>query len=271
MNQSSEIGMSPELRRICDLASAMVARVKTDLEGRRADTLAKNATLYWFAKGAKTYEAILNLWELGYWQDAAMLGRTVLDIFFQIAYLATDPERLATKFWDDPGPRWSKMLKDVIAHGEPDADVRAAFAEFLARKNITEDEIGRVDSWWVDDLAQKTEGNSKRPNRQIRSLAEATGMKRAYVSQYPLLSFLVHSSSPAWRYYLIPKPAGPAVDWGANPPLAELRAEAEMMLSVAPVVLADVINAMSQIWELDYSNELKAFAGVLQEYNTQHI
>lgn len=42
-----------------------------------------------------------------------------------------------------------------------------------------------------------------------------------------------------------------------------------MMVSGAPVYLADVIRAMSPIWNLDYSDDLAAFDEALKEYNGQ--
>lgn len=269
MNPHGEIEMSPPLRRICDLVAELVARVKRDLEKRPLDNLPKKITLYWFAKAAKTYEATLRLWTIGYWQDAAILGRTIWDIFFQVAYLATDPERLASKFWADPIPRWSKMLKDIAEHGVPDEETRTWFAEYLKRTNISEDEIRRVESWWVDESADENRVESKRPNRQLRSLAEAVGSERAYLSQYPVLSFLVHGSPPAMRYYVLVMPDRFAVDWTANSPPADVYNEAEMMLSAAPVVMADVIQAISAIWGLDYSDELAVFKEMVKEYNEQ--
>jgi hypothetical protein len=74
--------------------------------------------LYWFAKAAKTYDAILLLWREGYWQDAAALSRTILEIAFQAKYLSEDPEQRAALFKDHDTRLRVKMLKTADEYNE---------------------------------------------------------------------------------------------------------------------------------------------------------
>jgi Family of unknown function (DUF5677) len=67
--------------------------------------------LYWFVKAAKTYDAVLLLWREGYWQDAAALTRTILEVVFQSKYLSEDPEPRAKLFMIHDQRDRLKMLK----------------------------------------------------------------------------------------------------------------------------------------------------------------
>src|SRR5713101_8892147 len=93
-----EVLMTPALSRICSIASSLADEVRRDILSTPADRPALWVLTYWFAKAAKSYDAALLLWKSGYWQDAAMLGRTILEIALQAMYFRKEPERFAAEF-----------------------------------------------------------------------------------------------------------------------------------------------------------------------------
>ncbi len=57
--------------RVCTLVTELCEEVRLDLINHQtATSLSQGVMLYWFAKAAKTYGAVLLLWREGYWQDA---------------------------------------------------------------------------------------------------------------------------------------------------------------------------------------------------------
>src|SRR5260370_21858866 len=91
--------MTEELQRLLDLVSRLSERARGDLRNLPSKTtLAQGVMLYWFAKGAKTFDAIRLLWQDGYWQDASSLSRTILELMFHSYYLRRDPEAPADLF-----------------------------------------------------------------------------------------------------------------------------------------------------------------------------
>ena len=91
--------MTEELKRVCGLVSRLSEKARADLKNRsHQPSLPKGVMLYWFAKGAKTYDATRLLFEEGYWQDAGALSRTILEIVFQSKFLSEDPEAHAELF-----------------------------------------------------------------------------------------------------------------------------------------------------------------------------
>jgi Family of unknown function (DUF5677) len=120
--------MTKELSRICDLVTDLCNKVREDLRNHQTETsLPQGVMLYWFVKAAKTYDALLLLWREGYWQDAAALARTILEIDFQAKYLSEDPEPRAKLFIIHDERERLKMLKNADKYKDPSVTEIADF------------------------------------------------------------------------------------------------------------------------------------------------
>jgi len=120
--------MTRELENVCELVSKLCDKVREDLRNHQTTTtLAQGVMLYWFVKAAKTYDALLLLWREGYWQDAATLARTILEIVFQSKYMSNDPEPRAKLFMVHDERERLKMLKTADKYNDPSATDIADF------------------------------------------------------------------------------------------------------------------------------------------------
>src|ERR1700680_1118840 len=58
----------------------------------------KAATLFFLTKAFKSYQAVHLLCSAGFFQDGAVLSRTMFEIFLQVAYMAGNPMERAPMF-----------------------------------------------------------------------------------------------------------------------------------------------------------------------------
>lgn len=164
----------------------------------------KGHMLFFLAKAFKTYEAIHLLSAAGYFQDAAVLTRTVFEITLQSSWMALDPIKRGDLFAKhDPVDRYylyQKLSKypDLVEGIEKRQ-------EELARLQAVFDELSEAfqkgKGWWGNDL---------------RWLARELGMEKAYLRVYPLYSPLVHSTSTSVKYYLTQDDQGIHIDISAS-------------------------------------------------------
>src|SRR5260370_40086905 len=128
--------MTEELQRLLDLVSRLSERARGDLRNLPSKTtLAQGVILYWFAKVAKTFDAIRLLWQEGYWQDASSLARTILELVFQSEYLSRDPEAHAELFMSHDARQRVKLLKTLDAYNDPtDTDISSHLSTLTLTK-----------------------------------------------------------------------------------------------------------------------------------------
>ena len=73
------------------LLGALFAKLDCDkMLDNKSDTEReyKDATLFFLAKAIKSYRAVHLLCSSGFFQDAAVLSRTIFEIYLQVAYMA---------------------------------------------------------------------------------------------------------------------------------------------------------------------------------------
>jgi hypothetical protein len=167
---------------------------------------------YWFAKAAKSYDAAIVLWKNGYWQDAAMLGRTILEIALQAMYFRKEPEKFAAKFFAHETGEKNILFKDMTEYTDSD-EIRGEIQKFFAEQNLDPASFKRQQNWWgsrsIWDLV-----------KEIQAQDIYVDAKNIYRSQYASLSMLVHGTPFARRYYVRQQGNSGLVDWraGAPPP-----------------------------------------------------
>ena len=207
--------------------------------------------VYWFAKAAKSYDATILLWRNGYWQDAAMLGRTILEIALQAMYFRREPERFAAEFFAHETLQRNILFKDMAEHTESD-EIRGEIQKFFSEQNLDPAAFKRQRNWWgngsIWDLVE-----------EIRKQNIYVGADNIYRSQYVSLSMLVHGTPFARRYYVLQREDSVLVDWRPSAASSVVRNDsAEAIVTSAPTGLLDVIDVLAAIWGFDYGEDLSA-------------
>jgi uncharacterized protein DUF5677 len=252
--------MTPALSRICSIVSSLAEKVRRDLLSHPADRPVRWVLTYWFAKAAKSYDAAIVLWKNGYWQDAAMLGRTILEIALQAMYFRKEPEKFAAKFFAHETAERNNLFKDMAEYTNSD-EIRGEIQKFFAEQNLDPAAFKRQQNWWgsrsIWDLV-----------KEIQAQDIYVDAKNIYRSQYAPLSMLVHGTPFVRRYY-VRQQGNSGFDWRAGAPPPELFEFAATILTSAPTGLLDVIDVLATIWGLDYSEDLSAAREAVIEFNRE--
>jgi hypothetical protein len=256
--------MTPALAAICDTVSALAEKVRRDLQSRPASKLAQWVLIYWFAKAAKSYDAAILLWRSGYWQDAAMVGRTILEIALQAMYFRREPDRFAAEFFAHETVQRNILFKEMAEYTNSEK-IRSEIQKFFAENSLDPAAFKRQRHWWgkgsIWDLVE-----------EIREQGIYIGAENTYRSQYVSLSMLVHGTPFAVRYYIVPQEDSMFVDWRAGSPSASARVRydfAETIVTSAPTGLLDVIDVLAAIWEFDYRDDLSAARNVIEKFSDE--
>jgi hypothetical protein len=155
----------------------------------------KASFLFFTAKAFKSYQAIYTLCSNGFFQDAAILHRTIFEIFLQALYMAEDHIRRAELFKNhDIAERYFRYLKlskfpDLVSSIERQ---ESALEELKSQFSEIEEEYKKNKGWWGSDLRWLAE--------HVQSDDHAA--EKNYLKLYPLFSELVHSTSPSVKYYI---------------------------------------------------------------------
>jgi hypothetical protein len=243
--------MTEKLDIICQLITDLSEKVKRDLRSRNTPTTAaQGVMLYWFAKAAKTYSAIVLLWREGYWQDAAALARTLLEIAFQSKYLS-----------EDPGPRAELFLKH-------DKRQRVKFLRVADKYNdgIDTDIQDHIHAIEDDTVVKQRWRNWWGEKQDISRLAELAGLSPAYELQYAFLSIFIHSASPGISSYIYGSGDTVRVDWKANPPAPEKTGVAKTLIAGAATYIMDMISALAIVYGFEYESDLQTAKDAIEEF-----
>ncbi len=197
----------------------------------------KGAFLFFAAKSFKSYQAIYTLCSSGFFQDAAVLHRTVFEIFLQALYMAEDPRPRAKLFMKhDVAGRFFRYLKlskypelvDAIEKRQDELEkLELQFKE-------VEEEYKRNKGWWGADLRWLA--------GQLPS--DNNAAEKNYLKLYPLYSDLIHSTSTSVKYYIFDED-GFEADYEPSRRGAKLAA---FPLATACVLLTAHVAAA--VWEL---------------------
>ncbi len=95
----SVAGVSPKANAIIEITRHLANKARRDIAGNSAISASRMIGTFWFAKAAKSFDAACLLWEHGYWQDAAAVARTILELAYQARYFKTDPSTFAPQFF----------------------------------------------------------------------------------------------------------------------------------------------------------------------------
>lgn len=170
--------------RIYGLGSGLRAKLMTDPV---KTTPSNKALIFFFGRSLKTYHAAAELLRMGFWQDAAVLGRVLREAEYQVRWIVRGGDEIAQLFLQDYSRNRRNIMKTLAKHG--DAEIKAQAQDIV--KSTPADET--LDEWWRNWW-------SKRPNEGIGWLAGQLGY-RAHRFEYGTLSAFVHTSPAVMDFY----------------------------------------------------------------------
>lgn len=163
---------------------------------------AARALMFQFGRSFRTFQAIGLLLHQGYTQDALVLSRTLLEAYFDMAFIAKFPSD--AKLFLEHGVNLEKRFWNKVA--ERDEGIHAHIARFRA------DEL--------PEIAESTSGihGSWHPKfRSVKQRAQAAGISTFdYDMLYSFLSRYVHGSGDWLRELAKPIDGGVHVSYGKD-------------------------------------------------------
>jgi Family of unknown function (DUF5677) len=85
----------------------------------------KTPLVFFFARGFMTYQAVIRLWEGGFWQDAAVLSRSLREASYQARWAAKCGDEAAGLFMQDHERNWRKVMRTISETATPDVKSKA--------------------------------------------------------------------------------------------------------------------------------------------------
>jgi hypothetical protein len=228
----------------------LAARIEKDLKTRQPESASQATGLYMFAKGYKSFQASRLLFQKGFWQDAATIGRTLLELGFQARWLNQNPDSAGRLFLRHEQRDRLKLLRGLKASASE--EIRRKAVAYLGRFDSNFDKSWR--NWW-----------SKESN--VEKLAKEMGLSPTYDLLYRPLCWFVHSSPFANAYYLREKGEYIIFDCRPARPASKDRAFADMLLSSATIGFLDVLAAVDTVFALGRQSEFDRTGAILRDYH----
>jgi len=220
------------------------------------DLTYKQVTLFFFAKGYKSYQAFKALWDQGFEEDATVLARTIFEIHLQAAHIREDPSRAIT-FLAHGAVKIYGLYQKAKTQGLDD------FVDLIEANDIEywEKEADKVkdiaprarENWWADTV----EGRGS-----IQDLAEHHGQLARYSSLYWIQCSFSHSGAHSVTRYLKQEgdslrilcyPRTPVENWEIS------------MTTLDLLYLADATRDALQL-DIDLTGYADELTGIVQEF-----
>lgn len=170
--------------RIYKLGDALRARL---VSGPVKRSPANTASIFFFGRCFKSYQAAVTLLQLGFWQDAAVLARVLREAEYQICWIANGGDDTGRLFFENHERNRRKAMRSLANHGDPAIRTQA---EAIIESTPSDE----FDKWWTNWWSPKR-------NEGIGWLAEKKLERKAYRLEYAQLSAFVHSSPALLNFY----------------------------------------------------------------------
>ena len=196
-------------------------------------TASNTASIFFFARCLKTYQAAIRLLRDGFWQDAAVLARVLREAEYQVCWIELGGDKAARLFLEDYKRNRRKVIRTLAEHGDPAIKTQAqAIIDGTAPDQM-------LDEWWRNWW-------SKKWKEGIGWLAEKLGRK-AHRFEYASLSAFVHTSPALLDFYFHDRTDGAGVIVETRPGTSdENREYAETVVFSVLAAFVDACSAFSR-------------------------
>jgi hypothetical protein len=234
--------ISTEAKAVIEAVHHLANKARRDITTNNASPTRMVVT-FWFAKAAKSFDAACLLWERGYWQDAVTVARTILELDYQAQYFKKDPASFAQQFFAHAENQLHDLYRKFYGYAE-DA-VKSEIGEYFERLGVKIEQVRKWKNWWGETST-------------LSDLVGHLDARQTDVSQYQTLSFIVHGSPAAFRFYIYEHDdTRMLVDSTGQAPNPRVQGLAEMMFVNSALYLLHLITALAEVWPLDYGADLK--------------
>jgi Family of unknown function (DUF5677) len=181
-------------RELADLASQIYRlgdSLRTKLGGGLLikPTASNKASILFFARCFKTYQAAVELLRMGFWQDAAVLARFLREAEYQICWITKGGDDTGGLFLQNYQRNWRRIMRILAKHEDPEIRTQAQ----AVVESTPADET--FDKWWANWWSPKRDEG-------IGWLAEKKLGRKAHLLEYAMLSAFVHTSPALLDFYI---------------------------------------------------------------------
>lgn len=203
--------------------------------------------VFFFARGFMTFRATALLWQNGFWQDAAVLSRSLREASYQARWIAKRGDEASQLFFVDHERNRRKVLKTLGRVAPPEIKAQA-------QKVVAEIEpAAEPDAWWRNWWGR---------DKSLSWLAREIGAGDAYLTEYAMLSAFTHSSPAIFSHYLEPCAGG--FTMRTRPGFPENREFAHAILWTTLAAFTDLCAVLAEALEIDCAAQLKEAGDALQ-------
>ncbi len=235
-------------RQLADLASRIYRlgdALRTKLVGGLVGLAPANtASIFFFARCFKTYQAAVELLRMGFWQDAAVLARVLREAEYQLCWITKGGDDIARLFLENYERHKRKVMRTLAECGDPEIRLQAQAVVERTPADKT------LDKWWTNWWSPKR-------HQGIGWLAGKKLGRKAYPLEYEYLSAFVHTSPALLGFYSHEPNGGAGVTVETRPGVSD--ENREFAGTVAFSIFAafvDVCDAFAQQMEFGFKDEL---------------
>lgn len=223
-------------------------------------TQSTTALIFFFGRCFKTYQAAVELLRLGFWQDAAVLGRVLREAEYQVRWIAAAGDDVAQLFFEDYRRNRREVMRTLAEHGDPGIKTQAQ----QIVKDTPADET--LDEWWRNWW-------SKEAKEGIGWLAGKLGYT-AHRFEYASLSAFVHTSPALLDFYFHEQRGKDGAILETRPGVSDENLEfADVVVFSTFAAFVDVCGAFAQQMGFGFEQELTEISERIRKFalEPQHI
>jgi hypothetical protein len=216
------------------------------------NTASNIAAIFFFARCFKTYQAAVELLRLGFWQDAAVLGRVLREGDYQISWVVKGGDDAGQLFLKDHERNLRKVMRELAEHGE-----RTIRTQAQAVVKSTEPD-GALDEWWRNWWSKERKENI---GWMARKLAY-----EAHRWEYATLSAFVHSSPALLDHYLSSGTDGAGITVDSRPGISGTnRKFVNVVVFGIFAAFVDTCTAFAKQMDFEFEEELVEISKRIKE------
>jgi len=178
---------------IFDFIDEIITSCPNDFKGIKADSLAKQITLFHYARASYLIDAINRLCMAGYATEAMVILRSLFNLYINIKWLTSEDQNYRMERYADFEIIFKKQIKNnIIEH-------TSIPIENISGSNISLDEV--YDRIKFKYNLKTVRGFHNWSGKSIYQMAKDIGLEKAYLILYGKLSEIEHTGPASAHEY----------------------------------------------------------------------